>query len=923
MKVIVLLGASLLVGLASGQLSSSRNQECKDHETFNTCGSACEPSCEIPNPSFCTMQCVIGCQCDSGFFRRSDNACVKKEECSQTANATAPVLPAILPAPANTTCGKNEEHNTCHNPCTEKKCPQKNAPLVNCLMACMDGCSCKSGFLRNMQGECVKEAECPAVEAPVDENPCNLAECAAGHKCVPKNGEATCIPVNPQLCSTVLCAPPTQCQVVNSRARCVKVPEDPPASITCANVRCAGRGGCLMVEPAGCIGCKQGPQCLAEPLEKTCDNTKCKSSHECVMCEPLNDAPAPGDKRCPGKNQKWVQCKTACSDVNCNEEPRMCAQVCRSGGCVCQEGFFRNKRGQCVTQNDYYSDTPSPLAPLNDNATDFNIQITPCSTMRCASGTECQNLERNCTTPPCETYGACVNTTVVDNLAGGCDTMRCEAGETCQEAMVKCAKAPCPRHAMCVLDMTQNDTLNSCASVTCPVGESCEETTVQCFVAPCPKKVSCVRVPIAFNPNRTIYGCEVVKCPTGEVCEESYDACPNPPCTTPYISCVPSSNPRNFSTVTCKNVKCPDDEICNETFLNCGDGQACTPYISCVPKSSGCGTVTCPNGEKCVERNLDCLIAPCPKAVSCVPMNANQNSTARQGCDVIRCRSNEICEETEVQCLMAPCPIQVACVSIIHTNGTTNSTSPGNSPSVCPRNQTMSDCLNKCSEEKCPGIGISMMCTKHCGQGCACAAGFVRSSDGECYKSKDCPLEQVCGDNEEYRCEKCAGTCKNPEPNCPGPHNKKCNKKCICAAGFVKKNRKCVTLASCPDHDHNEITCLGTEEYTDCLPKCRQLCSGVTECDKNMHTEMCTPGCVCRPSYKLDSNGTCVHNRHCFKTTDCPVNEEWSKCISDDNICGMATIQKVPLRDQCFSGCICAGGFARNSNGTCVEHDKC
>ncbi|UMM38351.1 hypothetical protein L5515_009803 [Caenorhabditis briggsae] len=769
MKVIVLLGASLLVGLASGQLSSSRNQECKDHETFNTCGSACEPSCEIPNPSFCTMQCVIGCQCDSGFFRRSDNACVKKEECSQTANATAPVLPAILPAPANTTCGKNEEHNTCHNPCTEKKCPQKNAPLVNCLMACMDGCSCKSGFLRNMQGECVKEAECPAVEAPVDENPCNLAECAAGHKCVPKNGEATCIPV----------------------------PEDPPASITCANVRCAGRGGCLMVEPAGCIGCKQGPQCLAEPLEKTCDNTKCKSSHECVMCEPLNDAPAPGDKRCPGKNQKWVQCKTACSDVNCNEEPRMCAQVCRSGGCVCQEGFFRNKRGQCVTQNDYYSDTPSPLAPLNDNATDFNIQITPCSTMRCASGTECQNLERNCTTPPCETYGACVNTTVVDNLAGGCDTMRCEAGETCQEAMVKCAKAPCPRHAMCVLDMTQNDTLNSCASVTCPVGESCEETTVQCFVA------------------------------------------------------------------------------------------------------------------------------PCPKAVSCVPMNANQNSTARQGCDVIRCRSNEICEETEVQCLMAPCPIQVACVSIIHTNGTTNSTSPGNSPSVCPRNQTMSDCLNKCSEEKCPGIGISMMCTKHCGQGCACAAGFVRSSDGECYKSKDCPLEQVCGDNEEYRCEKCAGTCKNPEPNCPGPHNKKCNKKCICAAGFVKKNRKCVTLASCPDHDHNEITCLGTEEYTDCLPKCRQLCSGVTECDKNMHTEMCTPGCVCRPSYKLDSNGTCVHNRHCFKTTDCPVNEEWSKCISDDNICGMATIQKVPLRDQCFSGCICAGGFARNSNGTCVEHDKC
>ncbi|CAP21405.1 Protein CBG24902, partial [Caenorhabditis briggsae] len=271
-------------------------------------------------------------------------------------------------------------------------------------------------------------------------------------------------------------------------------------------------------------------------------------------------------------------------------------------------------------------------------------------------------------------------------------------------------------------------------------------------------------------------------------------------------------------------------------------------------------------------------------------------------------------------------PIRLACVKIIHINGTsgsTNSTSTTNPLSVCPMNQTMSDCLNKCSEEKCPGIGISMMCTKHCGQGCACAAGFVRSSNGECYKSKDCPLEQVCGDNEEYRCENCAATCKNPEPNCPELHNKKCNKKCICAAGFVKKNGKCVTLASCPDHDHNNITCLGTEEYTDCLPKCRQLCSGSTQCNKNSHTDMCTPGCVCRPSYKLDSNGTCVHNKHCFKTTDCPVNEEWSKCISLDNVCGMATIQKVPLRNQCFSGCVCAAGFARNSNGTCVEQDKC
>lgn len=423
MKVILLIGASLLIGAVSGQLSSSRNQDCKDNESFNTCGSACEPSCDAPSPSFCTLQCVVGCQCNSGFYRRaSDKACVPQSEC----NAGVPVLPPVLPAP-NNTCGANEENNDCHNPCTEKKCPQKNAPLVNCLMACSVGCSCKSGFVRNLKGECVKSADCPAIDTPVDENPCNLADCRTGFKCVPQNGQATCIPV----------------------------PEDPPTGITCANVRC-GNGPCAMVEPVGCPGCKRTPQCL--PVNK-CDSMKCKNTEECVLvqvtcvrapcypvaecrpkknikplvqlreprqtstgpscmtarcgtpggcaltrpmscdtrdangmcpiqvgcvqenpcaatsclvgtqcvlhevqcirapcppiaqCEPLNDAPSSGYSRCKGKFEKYAECKTACSDTKCNEEPRFCPAVCTGGGCVCQEGFFRDKRGQCVTQN--------------------------------------------------------------------------------------------------------------------------------------------------------------------------------------------------------------------------------------------------------------------------------------------------------------------------------------------------------------------------------------------------------------------------------------------------------------------------------------------------------------------------------------------------------------------------------------------
>lgn len=132
----------------------------------------------------------------------------------------------------------------------------------------------------------------------------------------------------------------------------------------------------------------------------------------------------------------------------------------------------------------------------------------------------------------------------------------------------------------------------------------------------------------------------------------------------------------------------------------------------------------------------------------------------------------------------------------------------------CPQNQTLIDCLNTCSEKKCPGMEQVLMvddekiekhnfqsfaCTKHCNVGCGCMDGFLRSNDGECYTEKDCPEDQICGINEEYTCKACEGTCKSPYPKCGG---KNCTKECICAPGFVRKNGQCVTLKNCPSHTH-------------------------------------------------------------------------------------------------------------------------
>ncbi|CCQ25689.1 Follistatin-like domain-containing protein [Caenorhabditis elegans] len=583
MQYIVLLSV-LLIG-ANAQLSATRDQECKENESFQTCGTACEPTCGLPTPTFCTLQCVMGCQCNSGFFRRtSDNRCVEQKDCNVAANETIPIPPPAT----NLTCPVNEVSNECHNPCTEKKCPQKNAPQVNCLMACQVGCSCMDGFVRNNQGVCVKEAECPAIgsqtcgtneepnqchnacfekkcpvkpqplvncmekcdigcsckkgflrnrqgqcvnptecpatgstltcskneepndchnscseaKCPVnpqpfvrcmmrcekacsckkglvrnrqgqcvklaecpptgktDTNPCALVLCKPGHRCTMSTGQATCVPgsTDENPCNLVDCRTGHQCSMSTGKPTCV--PETPPTGITCANVRCGFKGGCGMVEPVGCVGCKRQPQCLEEdycraqncpyneecvlvqvtcirapcnpiptcrpkdlrlikPLiqprerrqagpscmtarcgtpagcamvrpsgcigstvEKGCElmpmcihvnacaSTSCLVGSQCVLhqvqcftqpCDPIAQCEAPIKKpinrRCRS-NEKFEPCKTVCSDTKCNEEPRFCPQVCTGGGCVCQEGFFRDNSGKCVTQNDCDAQKP-------------------------------------------------------------------------------------------------------------------------------------------------------------------------------------------------------------------------------------------------------------------------------------------------------------------------------------------------------------------------------------------------------------------------------------------------------------------------------------------------------------------------------------------------------------------------------------
>ncbi|PIC30618.1 hypothetical protein B9Z55_021803 [Caenorhabditis nigoni] len=163
------------------------------------------------------------------------------------------------------------------------------------------------------------------------------------------------------------------------------LPVDPIFSITCANVLCIMNSTCVMYEAHDG---KMKPYCLPIDYKNTCANTKCKLYEKCVMAEvtcvkapcypvpecrprlivhppieplpfePLPFEPLPieaarkkrqtkTDPRCPGKNQVYSSC-SICRKTCEIREPEFCISICRSG-CVCKEGFFRDKLGECIT----------------------------------------------------------------------------------------------------------------------------------------------------------------------------------------------------------------------------------------------------------------------------------------------------------------------------------------------------------------------------------------------------------------------------------------------------------------------------------------------------------------------------------------------------------------------------------------------
>ncbi|EEC18342.1 putative von Willebrand factor [Ixodes scapularis] len=86
MKVLLLSGFLVLLAAStvSAKISPDWSRKCGPNEVFKQCvsSSCAELKCGMERmPLHCTKDCVSGCFCAPGFYRKGHTECVRRSEC--------------------------------------------------------------------------------------------------------------------------------------------------------------------------------------------------------------------------------------------------------------------------------------------------------------------------------------------------------------------------------------------------------------------------------------------------------------------------------------------------------------------------------------------------------------------------------------------------------------------------------------------------------------------------------------------------------------------------------------------------------------------------------------------------------------------------------------------------------------------------
>ncbi|CAL2042395.1 unnamed protein product [Caenorhabditis brenneri] len=251
------------------------------NEEMKYCGTACEPTCNNPNP-VCTKQCINNvCQCRIGYVRDQNRQCVLQSQCRNN--------------PGNSTqspqrCNANEIFRTCGTSC-EPTCNNPNPQM--CTQQCIRNvCQCNTGFVRDpTTRQCVRHSQCRNINNPApSQSPqrCNANEVfrSCGTACEP-----TCNNQNPQMCTLQCISNVCQCNT---------------GFVRDSNTR----------------------QCVRP--------SQCRNIN--------NPAPSQAPQRCRA-NESFRSCGSACEPSCQNPNPQACTMQCIPNVCQCNQGFVRGPSG--------------------------------------------------------------------------------------------------------------------------------------------------------------------------------------------------------------------------------------------------------------------------------------------------------------------------------------------------------------------------------------------------------------------------------------------------------------------------------------------------------------------------------------------------------------------------------------------------
>nr|WIM01381.1 zonadhesin-like protein 14 [Limnephilus flavicornis] len=307
------------------------------------CGDPCPITCENKDaggPKICPRICIVnGCGCKAGFVKDVKGKCI---------------LPAKCPAPPTPVgCGgdPNAVSKPCGDPCPIT-CENKDAggPQICAAICIVDGCGCKTGFVKDVNGKCILPANCPAPPTPVgcggdpnaESKPC-------GDPCpiTCENKDAG----GPMICPAICIVDGCGCKtgfVKDVNGKCILPDKCPKPTCAKNEVYSTCKNPCPET-------CEQlvagGPQIMCMPPFPCPGGCDCASGYvrnKNNICVLLSQCP------CPDPNAELVNCPNPCPPTCDNlatfgKTP--CARMCLATGCTCKKGFVFDSKGKCIKPN--------------------------------------------------------------------------------------------------------------------------------------------------------------------------------------------------------------------------------------------------------------------------------------------------------------------------------------------------------------------------------------------------------------------------------------------------------------------------------------------------------------------------------------------------------------------------------------------